>query len=156
LAFLISSSGRHSGWGLLLLRLVLGSIMFVAGWKKLFEFGVGAFAKALAAQGVPLPEFFAWAVTLLEVVGGAFIIIGLLSRVIALLLAIDMVVAILLVTIHVGFLSSTGKSGVELNLLLIGGFLAILFAGPGSISVDRVLEGGRATGPSDARPTGGP
>jgi putative oxidoreductase len=155
LALLISSSGRHSGWGLLLLRLILGAVMFVAGWKKLFDFGVDNFAKALATQGVPVPEFFAWAVTLLEVVGGAFIIIGLLSRISALLLAIDMVVAILLVTIHIGFLSSTGKSGVELNLLLIGGFLAILLAGPGSISVDRLLEGGRATGRTDAGLTGG-
>ena len=156
MAFLISSSGRHSQWGLLLLRLIAGTVMVVAGWKKLFDFGVPAFGKALATEGVPLPEFFAWAVTLLEVVGGAFIIIGLLSRIIALLLAIDMVVAILLVTIDIGFLSSTGKSGVELNLLLIGAYLTILFAGPGSISVDRALEGRRGTGPSDARLTGGP
>jgi putative oxidoreductase len=154
-SFLISSSGRQAGWGLFLLRLILGVIMFVAGWKKLFDFGVPMFGKALAGLGVPLPVFLAWAVTLLEVVGGAFIIIGLLSRLIALLLAIDMVVAILLVTIHVGFLSSSGKSGIELNLLLIGGFLAILFAGPGSISVDRLLEGGRATGRSDQSLAGG-
>ena len=141
---IISTSDRHAGWGLLALRLITGLIMFIAGWKKLFEFGVPAFGKALAAEGVPLPQFFAYAVTLLEVVGGAFLIIGLLSRLVALLLTIDMVVAILLVTHEIGFLSSTGKSGAEINLLLIGGFLAILFAGPGSISLDRALEG-RAT-----------
>ena len=140
MAWFISSSGRHSQWGLLLLRLVVGVVMFVAGWMKLFDFGVDTFAKALATEGVPLPEFFAWAVTLLEVVGGAFIIIGLLSRITALLLAIDMVVAILLVTIDIGFLSSTGKSGAELNLLLIAGLMVILLGGPGSISVDRALE----------------
>ena len=155
MAFLFSSSSRHSSWGMLLLRLVVGFIMFVAGWKKLFDFGVGAFAKALAGLGVPLPEFFAWAVTLLEVVGGAFIIIGLLSRLSALLLTIDMIAAIFLVTIDVGFLSSSGKSGVELNLLLIGGLLAILFCGPGSLSVDRVVEGSLGTGRS-VSPSGGP
>lgn len=138
---LISSSGGQGQWGMLMLRLALGSVMFVAGWAKLFDFGVASFGKALATEGVPLPEFFAWAVTLLEVVGGAFIIVGLLSRVLSLLLAIDMVVAILLVTLEIGFLSPTGKAGAEINVLLIGGFLAILFAGPGSISVDRLLEG---------------
>jgi putative oxidoreductase len=137
---LISSSGGQPQWGLLMLRFALGSVMFWAGWLKVSEFGP-AFRKGLAAEGVPLPEFFAYSVTALEVVGGAFIVVGVLSRLIALLLTIDMVVAILLVTREIGFLSSTGKSGVELNLLLIGGFLAILFAGPGSISVDRALEG---------------
>lgn len=141
LGSLISSSGRQPQWGLLLLRFALGSVMFVAGWKKVFEFEIGIFVKGLAAEGVPLPEFFAYSVTLLEVVGGAFLIVGLLSRVLALLLTIDMVVAILLVSHEIGFLSSTGKAGVEINVLLIGGLLAILFAGPGSISVDRALEG---------------
>jgi putative oxidoreductase len=140
LGSLISSSGGQAQWGLLMLRLALGSVMFVAGWKKVFEFGVASFGRALAAEGVPLPEFFAYAVTLLELVGGAFLIVGLLSRLAALLLTIDMVVAILLVTHEIGFLSSTGKAGVEINVLLIGGLLAILFAGPGSISVDRALE----------------
>ena len=138
---LISTSDRHAGWGLLALRLIVGVIMLVAGWLKLFDFGVDMFAKGLAASGVPLPELFAWGVTLLEVVGGAFLIIGLLSKPLALLLAIDMVVAIVLVSHKLGFLDKTGKSGMELNLLLIGGLLAILFAGPGSISLDRALEG---------------
>lgn len=140
MGFLISSTGRHGQWGMLALRFIVGLVMLVAGWMKLFEFGVASFAKALAAEGVPLPELFAWGVTLLEVVGGSFIIIGLLSRVAALLLTIDMVVAILLVSWELGFLSPTGKSGSEINLLLIGGLLAILFAGPGSISLDKVLE----------------
>jgi putative oxidoreductase len=90
-------------------------------------------------------------VTILEVVGGAFIIIGLLSRLVALLLTIDMVVAIILVTHKIGFLSSTGKSGMEINLLLIGGFLAILLGGPGSISLDRVLEGKPTPAPGGAQ-----
>lgn len=140
---LISTSDRQAHWGLLALRLIVGFVMLYAGWQKLFDFGVPMFAKALAMAGVPLPDFFAWAVTSLEVVGGAFIIAGLLSRPIALLLAIDMVMAILLVTNKVGFMSPTGKSGMEINLLLIGGLLAIVFAGPGLLSVDRTLEGRR-------------
>jgi putative oxidoreductase len=137
---LISSSGGPAGLGLLALRLVIGAVMVVAGWKKLFEFGVPAFGQALAAEGIPLPLLAAWGVTLLEVVGGALLVVGLLSRPIALLLAIDMVVAIVLVTHEIGFLSSTGRSGMEINLLLIGGLLAVALGGAGSISVDRALE----------------
>jgi putative oxidoreductase len=66
--------------------------------------------------------------------------VGLLSRVIAVLLAIDMAMAILLVTAAIGFMSSTGRSGAEFNLVLIAGYLVVLFAGPGSISIDRLLE----------------
>ena len=138
---LISSSGGQPQWGLLMLRFASGSVMFWAGWLKVSEIGVPAFVKALAAEGVPLPEFFAYSVTLLEVVGGAFLIVGVLSRLVALLLTIDMVVAILLVSHEIGFLSLTGKAGVEINVLLIGAYLAILLGGPGSISVDRALEG---------------
>lgn len=154
MGLLISSSGRHPQWGLLAVRLTVGVVMVFAGWMKLFGFGVPMFAQALAAEGVPLPLLFAWGVTLLEVVGGAFLILGLLARPIALLLAIDMVVAMLLVSLEVGFLSPTGRSGSEINVILIGSLLAILFVGAGSISLDRVLEGrprarGVGSGPSD-------
>jgi putative oxidoreductase len=142
---LISTSHHQAHWGLLALRLIVGFVMLYAGWQKLFNFGVGSFGEALAMEGVPLPGLFAWGVTLLELVGGALIIIGLLARPIAALLAIDMAVAILLVSHELGFMSPTGKAGMEINLLLIGGLLAILFAGSGSLSVDRALEGrGRA------------
>ena len=137
---LTSTSQRHAGWGLLSVRLAVGTVMLYAGWQKLFSFGVPAFAKALGAEGVPLPTLFAYGVTLLELVGGALIILGLLSRPLAALLAIDMVAAILLVTHEFGFMSATGKAGVEVNLLLIGGLLALVFAGSGSVSLDRLLE----------------
>jgi putative oxidoreductase len=142
MGLLISSSGRHPQWGLLAVRLTVGVVMVVAGYMKLFEFGVPLFAESLATEGVPLPAVFAWGVTLLELVGGAFLILGLLARPIALLLAIDMVVAMFLVSLEIGFLSPTGKAGAEINVILIGSLLATLFAGAGSISLDRVLEGG--------------
>jgi len=147
---MISSTGGSPGLGMLLLRLPIGAVMFTAGWLKLTEFGVPMFAKELATRHVPLPEFAAWMVTILEIGGGALIVIGLFSRVLALLLTIDMVVAIVLVTIHMGFMNANGKPGMELNLLLIGGLLAIALAGPGPISLDHVLGRGRS---SEAAPS---
>jgi putative oxidoreductase len=82
----------------------------------------------------------AFVVTLVEVVGGFLLIIGLLSRLSALLLTIDLVVAILLVKVGVGFLSPQGGGvGAELDLALIAGFLVVLFAGPGKLSLDHAL-----------------
>ena len=66
--------------------------------------------------------------------------VGLLSRLAALLLTINLVFAILLVKVGVGFLSpQSGGVGAELDLALIAGFLAVLFAGPGKISLDHAL-----------------
>ena len=80
-------------------------------------------------------------VTFVEIIGGVLLIVGLLSRVTALLLTIDLIVAILLVKVNIGLLSPTDGSGVgyELDLALIAGLLAVLLAGPGRLSVDQAL-----------------
>jgi putative oxidoreductase len=88
-----------------------------------------------------LPELMAYVVTLVELIGGVLLIVGLLSRVAALLLTIDLVVAILLVKVNIGLLSPADGSGVgaELELALIAGFLVVLLAGPGRLLVDQAL-----------------
>jgi putative oxidoreductase len=81
-----------------------------------------------------------YVVTLVELVGGILLIVGLFSRLAALLLTIDLVVAILLVKVNVGLIAPPQQgAGAELDLALIAGFLVILFAGPGSLSLDRTL-----------------
>jgi putative oxidoreductase len=81
-----------------------------------------------------------YVVTLVELGGGILLILGLFSRLAALLLTIDLVVAILLVKVNVGLIAPPQQgAGAELDLTLIAGFLVILFAGPGSLSLDRAL-----------------
>ena len=78
--------------------------------------------------------------TFVELVGGALLIVGLLSRLAALLLTINLTVAILLVKVNVGLLSPQGGGvGAELALALIAGYLVILLAGPGRFSLDYAL-----------------
>jgi putative oxidoreductase len=83
--------------------------------------------------------FMAYVVTFVAVFGGILLIVGLLSRLAALLLTIDLVVAILLVKVNVGFLSGSSGTGAELDLALIAGLLVILLAGPGKLSLDHML-----------------
>jgi putative oxidoreductase len=129
-----------AGYAPLVVRVLVGVIMTAHGWQKL-QGGPSGFGQALAGLGVPLPELMAYVVTFVELIGGALLIVGLLSRLAALLLTINLAVAILLVKVNIGLLSPQDGSGVgaELDLALIAGLLVVLLAGPGRLSVDQAL-----------------
>ncbi|MDQ4062968.1 MAG: DoxX family protein [Actinomycetota bacterium] len=139
-ALSLSSMGRFADFAPLVARVIVGIIMFAHGLQKLLG-GPANFGGALAGMGVPLPVLTAFVVTLVEVVCGLLLIIGLLSRLSALLLTIDLVVAILLVKVSVGLIAPQGTpgAGAELDLALIAGLLVVLFAGPGRLSADHAL-----------------
>jgi putative oxidoreductase len=119
--------------------IIVGIIMFAHGMQKL-QGGPANFGGLLSQLGVPAPELMAYVVTFVELVGGALLIVGLLSRLSTLLLTIDLVVAILLVKLNVGLIAPQGSgAGAELDLALIAGFLVILLAGPGRFSLDYAL-----------------
>ena len=121
-------------------QLITGITMLAHGWQKLTEMGPGKVGgQMLAGLGVPLPVFMGCAVTFREIIGGILLIVGFFSRLAALLLTIDLVVAILLVKVNVKFISGSSGMSAELDLALLAGFLVILFAGPGRLSVDYTL-----------------
>lgn len=71
-----------------------------------------------------------WVVVLVELIGGIALILGLLARVAAVLLTIDLAVAILLVKSRVGLIAPQGAgAGAELDLTLMGGFIAVCSPG---------------------------
>src|SRR5215212_2273377 len=129
-----------AGYAPLVVRVSGGVVMAAHGWQKL-QGGPANFGQALAGLGVPLPTLMAYVVTFVELIGGILLIVGLLSRLAALLLTIDLVMAIVLVKVNIGLLSPTDGSGVgaELDLALIAGFLVVLLAEPGRLSVDQAL-----------------
>src|SRR5918912_2780991 len=134
---------------LLVVRLIVGIIILAHGWQKLAVIGPASFGQGLAQNGVPLPIFMGYLVTFTEVLGGILLVVGLLSRLAALALTIDLVVAIFLVKINVGLIAPQGSgAGAELDLALIAGFLVVLLAGPGKLSLDYLLglEGDVAEG----------
>ena len=124
----------------LVLRVIVGTIMAVHGSQKLVG-GPANFGAFLGQLGVPAPTLMAFVVTFVELVGGILLVLGLFSRLAALLLTINLTVAILLVKLGVGLIAPADQPGVgyELDLALIAGFLVVLFAGPGPVSVDRIL-----------------
>ena len=121
--------------GLLVMRIVLGVIMMAHGYQK-YSNGVGKTAEFFAHMGIP--AWCAYLVTCTELLGGLLLIIGLLTRVWGLGLAIDMFVAIWKVHWKNGLMA---QGGYQFPIALFSLAFALIFFGAGSISLDAVLFG---------------
>ena len=115
---------------LLVLRLLAGGVFVV--------FGIGKFvdhASELAsfeAYGLPVPGTFVVVVGLVELVGGLLLIAGVLTRPTALVLAGNMVGAIIVSGIAKGELISLTLAPAELVAMLV-----LVWYGPGAHSLNR-------------------
>ena len=116
---------------LLVLRVVLGIIMLYHGWPKVTN--LGGTIEGFTGMGIPLPALSAVFATVAEVGGGLLLIIGALTDIAGLLIAIDMLGAITFVHAKNGF--AVNEGGVEWPLALLAMGLAIALAGPGKFSV---------------------
>jgi putative oxidoreductase len=126
--------------GLLALRVALGIIFFSHGYPKLAHFGAGM-EGYFVQHG--LPGYFVYISGVLEVFGGMLLVLGLFTRAAALLLAIEMGVAIWKVHSGGGYLA---VHEYEFPLALLTGCFALATVGAGMLSVDYPLyeNGGRA------------
>jgi putative oxidoreductase len=119
----------------LLLRVTLGSILFVAGAGKVMGWFDGkglAMTIANLTTKLGIPESLAYLSCYTEFIGGALIILGLLSRPAALAVFVNMLVATL-VTLPKGFF---GQGGAAYPFSLMVTALVILLAGPMAYSLD--------------------
>lgn len=130
---------RLAPFGPLALRLLVGLIMAAHGLGKL-EAGPGeVWGGFFASLGIPAPVAAAWVVTIVELVGGVFLIVGFLTRIVGLLFTGVMIGAITLVSADLGLRTTANGPGADLNLALLAGALALVLLGPGRIALDRVL-----------------
>lgn len=119
-----------------LVRVVVG-IMFVMHVMGKFHNGADAVAAYMGKNGLQPGLLFAYAAMFLESVGGACLIVGLFTRFFAAALAIEILIALLVVHLPKGYAASGG--GFEYVLLI--GAVCFVFAirGGGPYSVDRLI-----------------
>lgn len=122
---------------LTILRVIVGFLFAAHGWQKFNQFTIAGTQAAFSKMGVPAAETVAPVVATLELVGGIALIVGVLARVFAILLALNMLGALFLVHAPAGVFAEAG--GFELVLLLAAAALAVALTGAGRLSVDRAL-----------------
>ena len=121
-------------------RIGVGVVFIAHGWQKVTEWGLDGTATAFAGMGVPLPTLSAWFAAIVELAGGALLVLGVAMPVVGVLLAVDMLGALVLVHLPNGLL---GQGGYELVLVLGVAALALGFNG-GSLAVSRLVAGRKA------------
>jgi len=107
---------------------ILAGILFIAHGLPKFE-DMGGTQGFFGSVGIP-PEL-AVPIGLLEVIGGIFLLVGVVTRITAVLFIIEMIGVTLIVKLSKGFVG-----GYELELLLMAVGISLLLTGPGRISIE--------------------
>jgi putative oxidoreductase len=150
-ADLIGGEGLRAA---LFVRLLVGGVFLPEGIKKFLfaeQWGAGRFARI----GIPAPELMAHFVGVVEIACGSLILVGLLTRLAAIPLLIDIIVAIVTtklpllwrataVSTKIGFWPMQAEARTDYAMLM--GLLFLLTAGAGPLSVDGWIH--RSWGPS--------
>ena len=119
--------------GKLVLRLTIGGLLLLHGVHKLLD-GIEPIKQMVAAHGVP--DALAYGVYLGEVVGPILVILGLFSRIGALLIVADMIVAVVAARLGDLFaLTPVGGYALELEACFLFGAAAIVLLGAGRLSL---------------------
>jgi putative oxidoreductase len=132
---------------ILVIRLMLGIVFFPHGMQKLFGwFGGYGFTGSMGffTSKLAVPAVFAFLAIMAEGLGSLGLITGLLTRVAAFGIAVNMAVAVYMLHWQNGFFmnwfGNQKGEGFEYHLLVIGMALAIMIKGGGALSVDRALS----------------
>ncbi len=135
------------GWAPLLLRLTLGVVMFAHGAQKMLGwFGGNGFEATMGYMTgqMGLPAVIVFLVIMIEFFGSLALIAGVLARLAALGIGVEMLGAIATVHAQNGFFMNwTGQQageGFEYHILVLGIVAALLVLGAGRWSIDRALS----------------
>jgi len=133
--------GTRAGFGITVLRVLVGIIFAAHGSQKLFGLfgggGLAGTAQYMESLGLHPGTLMALLSGGAEFFGGMALIVGLLVRPAAVVLIATLVVAIFSVHIHNGLFMA--NNGYEFALALLGGAVAVLLEGAGPASVDRAI-----------------
>jgi putative oxidoreductase len=138
---------------LLIGRLVLGTILVAHGSQKWWDWGITGTTTGFAEMGIPLPSAAAIVAATVELGGGVLLLVGLLTEIAGVLVALNMLGAVVLV--HIGNGVFVENNGWELPGAIFTAALVLAAAGAGRFSVDGLMGLQRASH-RHARRTGSP
>jgi len=125
-------AGLHPDWGITLIRAMTGLLFAVHGYQK-FAAGLGGVSAFFAKIAIPFPAITAPFIAALELVGGILLFLGLGTRVIGCLFAVEMLVTTLWVK-----LPGQGWNASDLDRMLLVACILFVLAGPGAAALDRL------------------
>lgn len=131
----------------LFIRLLVGGVFLLEGVKKFLfvdQWGAGRFARI----GIPDPQIMGPFVGIVEIVCGALVLVGLLTRLASIPLIIDISVAIASTKVPIllksGFWPMEAEARTDYSMLL--GSIFLLLVGAGACSLDAWLASRRNLG----------
>jgi putative oxidoreductase len=138
--------GTDGDWVIAIVRIVLGVVMFAHGAQKTLGWFGGAGLQStlrIFRDNLRIPAPLALLAVAAEFLGGLGLIVGLLSRVAAVGIAVVMCVALLTVHRKFGFFMNWyGEKqghGVEYHILVLALATTVIFKGAGAFSLDQAL-----------------
>jgi putative oxidoreductase len=131
---------------IMILRVLLGIVYFPHGMQKLFGwFGGPGFGGAMhmLTTNLGIPALFAFLAIMAEGLGSLGLLTGLLTRVAAFGIAVDMIVAVYMLHWQNGFFmnwfGNQKGEGFEFHILVVAIAIALMIRGGGKWSIDKVI-----------------
>jgi len=125
-------------WGITVLRVVAGLIIFVTGLEKL-NAGFDAFTKTTTGLGLPLAQLWGVFIPLLESIGGLMLLTGLWARWVAILFVIEYAVT------SFGLKAMRappfgGFDSMRIDVMLWTSAIVLVLVGPGAFALESVVK----------------
>lgn len=127
-----------TAWGITIVRLMAGIIIFWASVEKFQGGGPANFAQSPALAAFPMPLFWGTFITFLEGIGGALLILGLGARWVAILFTIEYFGTGLWIKTH-SAPPFGGWDSMRIDLMLVATVFAIVLVGPGRLALENLV-----------------
>jgi len=143
---LLKLMNTQNEYSLALARVILGVVFFAHGAQKMFGWFDGSGFSGTISEFVKfgMPVAVALFAIFVEFLGGLSLLFGLLSRLAALAIIVEMIGAVLTIHIHIGFfmnwVGDQKGEGFEYHLIAIALAFLIMVRGAGALSIDYMVS----------------